>query len=286
MPPREYIAEGIGGGQRHSGCTDDAGIEQRKREEYRRSFPKILLHAGGYRACIGEIPEFGVASKRLSSERHDRQCTRDHDRDADHEIDALILDETRPDPFVDDIALLKEQLPGRHRGADDGDDQQHHFIQRRPLRHLWHQHVLDHLARRWVDEKEDRKEKKTPQDEGERETLKAAEVAGARREHDERSGRRDAPELRQSEIVERERDADELGDNRQRVENKQIDDAKRAPEFAKALKDEPGMADTGNRAEAQYHFLIDVKNRDQQHQRPEERRAVVLTSLGIGTESA
>src|SRR6202022_418190 len=165
------------------------------------------------------------------------------DRDADHEIDALILDETRRDPFVDDIALLKEQLPGRDRGADDGDDEQHHFIQRRPLRHLWHQHVLDHLVRWRVDEKEDRKEQKTPQDEGERETLKAAEIAGARREHDERSGRRDAPKLRQSEIVARERDADELGDNRQRVENKQINDAEPPPKSAKALKNKPAMAE-------------------------------------------
>src|ERR1700730_12656454 len=195
IPPREYIAEGIGGGQRHSGCTDDAGIEQRKREEYRGSFPEILLHAGGDCACIDEISEFGMTSKRLSSERHDRHCTRDHDRDADHEIDALILDETRRDPFVDDIALLKEQLPGRNRGADDGDDEQHHFIQRRPLRHLWHQHVLDHLVRWRVDEKEDRKEQKTPQDESERETLKAAEGAGARREHDERSGWPKAPTI-------------------------------------------------------------------------------------------
>src|ERR1700681_1848121 len=102
MPPREYIAEGIGGGQRHSGCADDAGIEQRKREEYRWSLPEILLHSGGDCASIDEIPEFGAASKRLGSERHDSQCTRDHDRDADHEIDPLILDETRPDPFVDD----------------------------------------------------------------------------------------------------------------------------------------------------------------------------------------
>src|SRR5258708_7666023 len=92
------------------------------------AFPKYFSMPGGYCACIDEIPEFGVAGKRLSSKRHDRHCAGDHDRDADHEIDALIPDETRRDPFVDDIALLKEQLPGRHRGADDGDDQQHHLI--------------------------------------------------------------------------------------------------------------------------------------------------------------
>src|ERR1700730_3845162 len=268
MPPREYLAEGIGGGQRYRGGTDDAGIEQRQQKEYRGSFSEILLHAGGYGTCIDEIPEFGVTGKRLSGERHDRHCAGDHDRDADHEIDSLMLDETRRDPFVDDIALLKDQLPGRHRGADDRNDQQHHLIQRRPLRHLRHHHVLDHLTRRRVDEKEDRKDQEASQDKHQREPLEAAEVASARREHDERSGCYDPPQLWHSEIVERQRDADELRDNRQGVENKQVDDAERAPKSAEALKNEPGMANAADGSEAEHHLLIDVKNREQQHQRP------------------
>jgi hypothetical protein len=78
---------------------------------------------------------------------------------------------------------------------------------------------MNHLASRWMDEKEDRKDQETSCDKREREALETPEVAGACRDHDERGGRHDAPELWQSEIVERERDADELGHNRQRVED-------------------------------------------------------------------
>jgi hypothetical protein len=46
------------------------------------------------------------------------------------------------------------------------------------------------------------------------------------------------------------------------------------------------MADASNRSETQHHLLIDVEDRDQQHQRPEQRRAVVLTCLGICAEGA
>src|SRR6202022_225210 len=141
-------------------------------------------------------------------------------------------------------------------------------------------------TRRRVDEKKHRKDQEASQDKRQRERLKAAEVASARREHDERNGCHHPPELRAAEIVERQRDADELRDNRQGVENKQINDAERAPESAKTLKDQPGMADATDCSEAQHHLLMDVKNRDQQHQRPQQRRAVVLASLRIGAESA
>ena len=56
--------------------------------------------------------------------------------------------------------------------------------------------------------------------------------------------------LVESEIIERERNADELGDDGQAVEQEQVDDAERAPELAETLEDEARVADTGDRAEA------------------------------------
>src|SRR5208283_1981467 len=64
------------------------------------------------------------------------------------------------------------------------------------------------------------------------------------------------------------------------------DDAEGAPEVAKPLEDQPRMANAGHSAESQHHFLIDVEHRSQQQQRPEQRCAVVLTSLGVGPEGA
>jgi hypothetical protein len=72
---------------------------------------------------------------------------------------------------------------------------------------------MDHLAGRWVDKEEDRKDQETSCDERERETLETSEVTGACCEHNERGGCQDAPELWQSEIVECQRDADEFGDD-------------------------------------------------------------------------
>jgi hypothetical protein len=115
---------------------------------------------------------------------------------------------------------------------------------------------------------------------------KAPEVAGADREHDERGGDDQPRGLVETEVVESQRNADEFGHDGQGVQHKKIDNAERAPELAEALEDEARVADAGDRAEAQHHLLIDIKNRDQQRQSPQERRAVVLASLPVSGESA
>ena len=82
------------------------------------------------------------------------------------------------------------------------------------------------------------------------------------------------------EIAGRQRDADELGDEGQRVQDEQVDDAERAPELAEPLQDQPGVPDAGHRAEAQHHLLVHVQHRDQQQQRPQQPGAVVLARPG------
>jgi hypothetical protein len=59
-----------------------------------------------------------------------------------------------------------------------------------------------------------------------------------------------------------------------------------APKFAEALEDQPGMPDAGNRTETQHHLLVDVEDRDQQRQRPQQSRAIVLAGLRVGAEGA
>ena len=46
------------------------------------------------------------------------------------------------------------------------------------------------------------------------------------------------------------------------------------------------MPDARDRAEAQHHLLVYEQDRDQQRQRPQQRRAVVLAGLGVGAEGA
>jgi hypothetical protein len=65
---------------------------------------------------------------------------------------------------------------------------------------------------------------------------------------------------------------------------RRVDDAEGAPELAEAIQNQSGMADTGNGAEAEHHFLVHVQHGDQQHQGPQQRGAVVLAGLRIGAE--
>ena len=107
-----------------------------------------------------------------------------------------------------------------------------------------------------MDQEVDRQEQQAAEHEDHREPLEAAEVAGARRRDDQAGRDDDAPTLLQAEIVERQADADELGDDRQRVEQEEVDDAEGAPELAEPLEDQPCVADAGDRAEAQHHLLV------------------------------
>jgi hypothetical protein len=58
------------------------------------------------------------------------------------------------------------------------------------------------------------------------------------------------------------------------------------PKFAEPLENEPRVADARDGAEPQHHFLIHIEHGDQQHQRPQQGRAIVLTRLRIGAERA
>ena len=46
------------------------------------------------------------------------------------------------------------------------------------------------------------------------------------------------------------------------------------------------MPHSRNCAEAQHHFLVDVQDRHQEQQRPQEVSPVVLAGLGIGAKGA
>ena len=137
-----------------------------------------------------------------------------------------------------------------------------------------------------MDGEGDRQQQQAAEHQEHREPLEPSEIAGARGGDDEAGRDDDARDLVEAEIVEREADADEFGDDRQCVEQKEVDDAESAPEPAEPLEDQPGVPDAGHRAEAQHHLLIDVEHRNQQRQRPQQGRSIGLTGLAIGGERA
>jgi hypothetical protein len=68
--------------------------------------------------------------------RPGRDCDNDDQRDAEPQVEALVFDEARGDALVDDVALLEEQLPGRHRGGPRAKDAPNCLGPARALNHL------------------------------------------------------------------------------------------------------------------------------------------------------
>ena len=89
-----------------------------------------------------------------------------------------------------------------------------------------------------------------------------------------------------AEVLRAQRDADELGRDREEVEDEEIADREPTPELAEALEDEPAMSDAGDRAEANHHLLVDDEHRDEQQQRPEQAGAVVLSGRRVRRDAA
>jgi len=84
----------------------------------------------------------------------------------------------------------------------------------------------------------------------------------------------------------RQRDADELGDDDQEIEQEDRADRDIAPATTNALSDESAVTDAGHGTETYHHLLVHDQDRYQQGQRPEQRVAEVLTGLGVRRDAA
>ena len=77
--------------------------------------------------------------------------------------------------------------------------------------------------------------------------------------YDDQACEDDGWDFRQAEVAHGQGRTNELRDNREIVEDVRVDDAERSPEIAKALHDEPGVAnDAIHGAEPEYHLLFGV----------------------------
>nr|CUV13469.1 conserved protein of unknown function [Ralstonia solanacearum] len=283
---RQHVADGIRGRQRHRARADDAGIQQRDREQDAGPAARLPLQPDGGAQRIGVPAELGRAMEGLRAEGHHGHRARHRQHDAEPQVGALIADEARRDALVDHVALLEKQLPRRHRRPDDRDDQQHHLRQRRTGGQRRHEEVARHLLERRMRHRQHRDQRKAAHHQRQREPLEAAEVARGGGQQHQRSRHAHAPLARNPEIRQREADADELCHQRQRVHQEQVDHGEAAPEPAEAREDQPRMADPRDGAQPQHHLLVHIQHRDQQQQRPQQRGAVVLPGLGVRAEGA
>ncbi len=282
----EHVADRVGGRQSHSHRTDDARIDQGNSEEHAGGMSHMLAEAGGDRTGVLETAERGTARESRCRKRHHRDRANEDEKDADPQVRALITNEAGRDALVDDVALLEEKLPRRDGRADDRNDQQHHLAELAVRGKLRDHQIMRDLTDRRMNPEEHRDQQQTPEHQEQRKALKTAEIARASSGNDNCGRGYDAQLPRQSQIVQRQADADELRDDCQGVQQEQINDAEYAPELAEALQDQPGMADAGHHAQTQNHLLIHVEYRNQQQERPQQGGPIVLPGLGIGAERA
>ncbi len=138
---------------------------------------------------------------------------------------------------------------------------------------------VQHRARFGVAEYDERDDQEIADYENEHEAFPAPEAPGGRHGHQAERGDRDRDVVAHPEITEGQGDADELGDDREEIEDEQVADGETGPEPAEPLLDEPAVADTGHGAQAHHHFLVDDEHRDQKRKHPQKAGAVVLARL-------
>ncbi len=145
---------------------------------------------------------------------------------------------------------------------------------------------MDDLAHVWMSEDQQRDDQEVGDHEHVHESLPAAEAAGRGDRDQRRGGDRHGEVLADPEVAERQAHPDELGDDRQEVQQEQIADRERTPELAETLEDQPRVADPRNGPQADHHLLVDDQHGDQQQQHPQQARAVVLPGLRIRGDTA
>ena len=148
-----------------------------------------------------------------------------------------------------------------------------------------HEHVVGNRPGAGVGDHHQRDHQDVEGQEEEHEPLPGLEPAGDGDGHQQDGAKGDGDVGAEPEVAGPQGDADELGDDGQEVEDKEVTNREGAPELAEPLEDEPPVSDPGDRAEADDHLLVDDQHRDEQHQHPEQAGAIVLARLGIGRDT-
>ncbi len=152
--------------------------------------------------------------------------------------------------------------------------------------HARHQQAVQNGAGAGMAEQGKRDDQQAGEDEDVHEALPVLEAAGERH-CDQRQGcDRDNDITVETQILERQRDTDELRQDGQEVEHEERSDRVGAPGAAEALENEPGVPNAGDGAQPDDHLLVDDHDDDQQGEHPEQAGAVVLSGLRVGRDTA
>src|ERR1700733_9532422 len=213
----------------------------------------------------------------------------DDDKDGDNHSDDRTQQRVEPTPgdillehaLVDYGTLLEEQHPRSDRGADVGHQEEEHLAVKFSGK-VWDQSLVYYVANGRVNE-ESAWDINQVQCTEEQCQLFKGPIPTVQYDHGhQHNDRNDRDPRGNAKNGQRGRHANELGDERQPVDDHQIQQRKPAPERTEAIEDRFRVSALGDGAETHRHLLDVVGDRDQQHQDPDQVVAVLGPGRGIG----
>src|ERR1700734_492626 len=284
MLEAEHITESVAARQGYRRRPDYGGVEKHDGEHRSERRAVLAQQVRQYAGWQETSAAFGGACSPGAG--HHQSGRADHHHEGPQGgVDSLVADEARRDAFVDDVGLLKEQLPWRHRGADDSDDQQHR-IGRETTGHTRYDKGFRRVSPVRMRHHQHRNLQQGDRDENQHRALPTAEAAGGHDGDQCYRGERDYHVSGYADVIGGQRDADEFRYQSEEIQQKQVADGKPTPAPAKPFVDQSRMPDSGDGTEPDHHFLVDDEHRDQQQQHPQQAVPVVLPGLHIGCDTA
>src|ERR1700674_486412 len=117
-------------------------------------------------------------------------------------------------------------------------------------------------------QKDERQDQKAGEEEDEHRTLPAPEVPGHGYADENEGSDRNHDVGAQTKVSARKAHPDELGADREEVQQEQVTDREPTPKAAEPFDDQLGVPHSRDGPEAHHHLLVDDQDRDQQDQRP------------------
>ena len=283
MPRGERFGQGIGRTGRDRHRRNEAGLHDAQGEERGAGGADIGSERGREVGAAREARHVDMMREQRSGGDHRRDGGDGGDERAHGGVDPALRKVGAREAFIDDGALLEEDHPGCHGGADIGEDER--------------DECGVEAARQWAPVGDGVREGMAVgmghEGRGDEEQVEGGKahqqpfpgriVAEQQRADDHADPDQHRQPGRHAEIEAAGLDGDEFGDERQDIAEDEVAHGEIAPEGAETLEDKLGVAPSGRNTEAHGHFLDEIGHDEGcQDERHEEPDAVGGAGGGVG----
>src|SRR5438874_8675629 len=278
--PSEDLAEGPGARERDADCAQQAGIEQADGQEGANVAVGLHQLGGRLRGAV-DID----AGKHGPGHDYDEDGDDHGDDRAEQWVEATPRDVLLEHALVDDRTLLEEQHPRSDRGTDVGHEEKEQLAVE-AAGQIRNQTLVHHVLDGRVHQKGTRDIDQVQDAEQQRQLLERPVPAVQDDNRHQQGDRDDGEPGGHAEYGEGRRHADEFGDQRQPIDNHQVQEREPAPERSETIEYGLRVATLGNGAQAYGHLLDVVGDRYEDQQEPDQVVTVLRPGSGVGCDAA